>query len=342
LATASSLPKAPCRGFYKAYPEDFVVSEELPFQPEGSGEHVYLRIRKRGHNTAQVQQQLARLAAIPRHGVGYAGLKDRQAVTSQWFSVHLPGGGDPDWSQLEQDDIAVEAVDRHPRKLRPGVHRGNHFSIVLREIECEPGILDERLEAICAGGFANYFGEQRFGRGGSNLIAAAELGPVRKGRLSQRQALALSAARGYLFNCVLAERESRGTWNKVLVGELVNLDGSRSFFGPVDNPGPLQERLVNLEIHPTGPMVGSEPAGVDAEVQALEASIIGAHPEALGVVHRLQARSARRPLRARARGLGWRWIDRATLQLDVSLDRGVYATSLLRSLGDFRQSGNPR
>lgn len=313
-----------------------MVREELPFQPEGSGEHVYLRIRKRSHNTAAVQQQLARLAAIERHRVGYAGLKDRQAVTSQWFSVHLPAGPEPDWSLLEQDDIVIEEVNRHPRKLRPGVHSGNHFSIVLRDIESGPGVLDARLQEIRGEGFANHFGEQRFGRGGSNLIGAGDLGVFRKGRLSQRQAMALSAARGFLFNCVLAERERQGTWNKLVVGDLVNLDGSNSFFGPVDNLDSLQERLADLEIHPTGPLVGQNPTAVAGQAQVLEQSVIDAHPEPLAVAHRLQARAARRPLRARARKLDWRWIDSGTVQLEVSLGRGVYATSLLCALGNFR------
>ncbi len=313
-----------------------MVREELPFTPEGSGEHVYLRIRKRSHNTAAVQQQLAKLAAIPRHRVGYAGLKDRQAVTSQWFSVHLPGGGEPDWGLLEEDDIVIEEVDRHPRKLRPGVHSGNHFSIVLRDIEAAPGSLDARLQEIRGEGFANYFGEQRFGRGGSNMIAAGDLGVFRKGRLSQRQIMALSAARGFIFNCVLAERENRGTWNQLVLGDLVNLDGSRSFFGPVDDPESLRERLADLEVHPTGPLVGLLPTEASAEARALEESVIGAHPEPLAVAHRLQARTARRPLRARAGKLAWCWIDPVTARLEVSLDRGVYATSLLRALGDFR------
>ncbi len=312
-----------------------MVREELPFQPEGSGEHVYLRIRKRTHNTQALQQQLARLAGVARHRVGYAGLKDRQAVTSQWFSIHLPGGGEPDWHLLEQGDIVIEQRDRHPRKLRPGVHSGNHFSIIVRDFEGEPALLDARLGAVRVEGFANYFGEQRFGRGGSNMIAADELGIVRKGRLSQRQAMALSAARAYLFNCVLARRERQGNWNRLIAGDLVNLDGSRSFFGPVDDLESLQLRLGDLEIHPTGPLAGLGPVGVASAARALEESVMAAEPGPLAVVHRLQARAARRPLRARVTALEWRWIDACTLQLELSLGRGVYATSLLRALGDF-------
>ena len=325
-----------CRGTYKQVPEDFVVSEELPFQPEGTGEHVYLRIQKRGHNTAALQQQLARFAGIARHKVGYAGLKDRQAVSSQWFSVHLPGFAEPDWSLLQQDGIVIEHIDRHPRKLRPGMHSGNHFNMVLRDLEADGSLLDSRLQALKEQGFPNYFGEQRFGRGDSNMLAASDLGVIRKGRFSQRQAMALSAARAYLFNRVLAQRERQGNWNALIAGDLVNLDGSNSFFGPIEEYASLHTRLLELEIHPTGPLAGIEPSLAKADALALEESVMAAEPGPLAVVHRLQARSARRPLRARVKALEWHWLSPRTVRLEISLGRGVYATSLLQALGDFR------
>lgn len=334
------LPGGACGGLYKVQPEDFLVREVLPFAPEGEGEHVYLHVHKRQHNTLELQQSLARLAGIARHHVGYAGLKDRQAVTSQWFSVHLPGSAEPDWSQLEQQGIAIERVGRHPRKLRPGSHSGNQFSLVLRNIDGGEEQLEARLQQIALHGFANYFGEQRFGRDGSNLIDASELGAVRKGRFSNRQAMALSAARALLFNSVLARRETLGCWNQLLPGDLVNLDGSNSFFGPLDSFAaiePLQERLDSLEIHPTGPMAGVDEMAVCAEVLELEQAVFAEYPRALGVVQRLQAKAARRPLRARAGELAWNWLGQSTLGLQVTLGRGVYATSLLGALGDFRQ-----
>lgn len=326
------------KGVYKTRPEDFVVAEMLPFQPEGEGEHVYLHIRKRGHNTLELQQSLAKLAAIPRHHVGYAGLKDRQALTSQWFSVHLPGTAEPDWALLQGEGVWIERVGRHRRKLRIGAHCANQFTLVLRQLQGAGARCDERLQTIVRQGFANYFGEQRFGRDGSNLFAADALGPVRKGRLSNRQAMALSAARAFLFNRVLARRERLGQWDKAIVGDLINLDGSNSFFGPIENPAELEDRLAALEIHPTGPLAGVEAGGAQAEALALEQSVFAEQPDQLEVVRKFQAKPARRALRARVDDLQWQWLDDSTLSLDVTLGRGVYASSLLRALGEFSQA----
>lgn len=313
------------------------MREVLPFEPEGEGEHVYLNIRKRGHNTLELQQSLAKLSGIPRHHVGYAGLKDRQALTSQWFSVHLPGTSEPDWDLLLQDGLWLERVGRHRRKLRTGAHCANQFTLVLRQLQGEVSECEQRLQQIKQHGFANYFGEQRFGRNGSNLVVAGSLGPVRKGRLSNRQAMALSAARSLLFNRVLARRQQLGCWDKVIVGDLVNLDGSNSFFGPVADVEALQDRLAALEIHATGPMAGIEASAVASEALALEHAVFSELPDSIEVVTKFQARTARRALRARVDDLQWQWLDDTTLRLEFTLGRGVYATSLLRGLGDFSQ-----
>ena len=326
------------QGVYKALPEDFLVRELLPFAAEGEGEHVYLHVCKFGHNTLELQQSLAKLAAVPRHHVGYAGLKDRRALTSQWFSVHLPGTAEPDWDSLLQHILSLERVGRHRRKLRIGAHCANQFTLVLRQLQGAGARCDERLQSIAQQGFANYFGEQRFGRDGSNLFAADSLGPVRKGRLSNRQAMALSAARAFLFNRVLARRERLGQWGKAIVGDLINLDGSNSFFGPIDNPAELEGRLAALQIHPTGPLAGVEAGGAQAEALALEQSVFAEQPDQLEVVRKFQAKPARRALRACVDALQWQWLDDSTLSLDVTLGRGVYASSLLRALGEFSQA----
>ncbi len=324
-------------GVYKMQPEDFVVREVLPFRPEGEGEHVFLKIRKRGHNTRDVQQAIARLAGVPRHHVGYGGLKDRQAITTQWFSVYLPGSSEPDWSCLESESLCIESNTRHRRKLRIGAHSANQFRIVLREVDGDTACYDRRLQKLLDGGFPNYFGEQRFGRDGSNLCKAQSLGPVRKGRLSGKQAMALSAARALIFNRILARREQLANWDKAIPGDLINLDGSNSFFGPVDDVVELQARLAAQEIHPTGALCGVGDIATAGEARALEQAVIEEHESSLAVVHRLQAKPARRPLRARPGDLQWRWLDPRTVQLDFTLGRGVYATSMLAALGQFSQ-----
>ena len=149
---------------------DFDVTEELGFELCGDGEHDYLYIEKTGANTDWVLRQLAAHAAVPAKDVGCAGLKDRHAVTRQWFSV--PRWHAPDWAQLEIDGVRLLDQQRHNRKLRRGAHKGNRFRIILRGALPETGSLDARLETIHAHGVPNYFGEQRFGGGGSNVELA--------------------------------------------------------------------------------------------------------------------------------------------------------------------------
>ena len=331
-------PPLAVTGFYKTCPEDFQVRELLPFEPGGGGEHVYLGLRKLGQSTLTLQESLARLAGVPRHHVGYAGLKDSQAVTWQWFSIHLPGRAEPDWSSLEGEGVAIESVCRHSRKLRVGAHTGNRFTLVLRELDGDVGGLPERLQWLRARGFPNYFGEQRFGRGGSNLRLFNDPGPLRRGRLSNKQKMALSSARALLFNQVLACRVEAKSWDRAIAGDLINLNGSQSFFGPIEPGAELSSRLASLEVHPTGPLAGGGELATAAETLALEKRVLSAYPEVLAFIDKFQARSSRRALRAPVGNLQWKMLDDRSLQLDFSLSRGSYATTVLRELGNFRQA----
>ncbi len=147
--------------------DDFVVTEELGYSASGDGEHAFLTLRKRGRNTHELARDIARLAGVAQVAVGYAGLKDRHAVTTQHFSVHLPGRADPDWQRLEDAGVEVLAVARHHRKIRRGSLRGNRFCIrVVSARERDGAAVDARLAAIAALGVPNYFGGQRFGRQG--------------------------------------------------------------------------------------------------------------------------------------------------------------------------------
>lgn len=344
----SALPELPraapplaLSGVYKVHPEDFQVRECLPFVPgagpggasgEG-GEHVYLLVRKRGLNTLAVREALATYAGVPPQRVGYAGLKDRQALTWQWFSVHLPGAAEPDWTPLQSESLVIEAACRHPRKLQVGAHRGNAFRVVLRRLQGDLEALPGRMQWLAQRGFPNYFGEQRFGRDASNLARPEAFGPLRRGRLSNRQKLQLSAFRSCLFNAVLARRVEQGSWDRALPGDLMNLDGSQSVFGPVSGAEDLAPRLVALDIHPTGPLPGADPSRCAAAARELEAQVLADYPELLAAIARSGASPARRALRARAENLQWKFLDSETLQLEFTLARGSYATALLRELG---------
>ncbi len=209
---------------FRQQPEDFQVDEDLGFLPSGSGEHVFLHILKRGENTAWVAEKIAALAGVNVNDVGYCGRKDRHAVTTQWFSVYLPKGAEPDWGNICSDSIKLLSFSRHQQKLRRGDHQQNHFVICLRDVNTDNReALEQKIEKIFSLGVPNYFGEQRFGRNGNNLHEAqAILVEGRRYRDKQKRGLMLSAARSFLFNQVLAARVVAGNWTQCLNGEVDN------------------------------------------------------------------------------------------------------------------------
>ena len=309
--------------------EDFQVTELLGFAPQGDGEHDFLWIEKEGQNTAWVAGLLAKFAGIREPDVGFAGLKDRHAVTRQWFSVRRPGEVKPDWSAFRAEGVRILEITRHGRKLKRGAHRANRFRIVLRDLSGPASAVAAKLVVIREHGAPNYFGEQRFGQGARNLRLAEELFAGRRLRRNQRS-MALSAARSYLFNLVLERRVSDGTWNRLLPGDLANLDGSGSVF-PVDTvDDELEARAAKLDLHPTGPLRGSGRSQVSGDVAGLEQSIIDRHAELASGLESQRVEESRRALRVRASDLTWHAPDERTLSIEFTLGRGSFATALLR------------
>ena len=320
-------------GVVRATPEDFVVDEQLGFVPSGAGEHVMLRIEKRDANTAWVAGQLAALAGVPRRDVGFAGLKDRFAVTRQWFSVGLAGRPEPAWEALaETPGVRVLEALRHHRKLRRGALIGNRFRLRLRRVTGDTAAAHERLDAIVRRGFPNLFGPQRFGHGGRNLDAAWRLldGSLRRVQREQRS-IYLSAARSLLFNAVAAARLDDGSWERALDGEALVLDGRQSFFIGAADDAALPARLAALEIHPSGPLWGRGAIQVERAAAAYEAARLAPFAAWCAGLERLGLDAARRALRARATDLAWSF-DGDVLELSFALPAGSYATALLREL----------
>ena len=322
----------PCRGVIRARSEDFRVEEIPAVTPDGQGEHVLLHVEKRDSNTDWVAGLLARHAGVPRGDVSYAGLKDRHAVTRQWFSVRLAGRDEPRWEALEGPDLRVLERARHSRKLRTGALRGNRFDILISALEGDRASLAQRLEAIREGGIPNYFGEQRFGRHGSNLRSAEALFAGRLGRVSrQKRGLYISAARALLFNRVLAERVRLGNWNEPLDGERLVLDGSRSSFVAERVDDELKRRFLEWDVHTSGPLWGSGALGPSGEAAAVEEGALAPFTAWREGLERLRLEMERRPLRARADELTWCETAEG-LRLGFALPRGSYATALLREL----------
>ena len=325
-------------------PEDFVV-EELPgFEPSGAGEHLLLTVEKRGMNTGFAAKHIAQWAGVGEVAIGYAGLKDRHAVTRQRFSVHLPKKVAPDLSKLDfaQGEERLTLVEHtwHAKKLPRGALAGNRFVLTLRGVTGERATIEQRLQSVAERGVPNYFGEQRFGRDGDNVANARAMFAGRRVRREQRTLL-ISAARSELFNRVLAQRVHRGCWDTPLDGEVWMLDGSRSVFGPEPFDDALAQRLAAFDIHPTGPLWGRGELRSTGDAARLEAEVLSGE-EALALRGGLEAeglKQERRALRLKPSELTWSWREDDVLEVAFALPPGAYATVVLAELGDVRAVG---
>ncbi|BDU15872.1 tRNA pseudouridine(13) synthase TruD [Lysobacter auxotrophicus] len=319
-------------------PEDFVVEEIPGFEPTGAGEHLLLTVEKRGMNTGFAAKHIAQWAGVGEVAIGYAGLKDRHAVTRQRFSVHLPKKVAPDLSTLDfvqgEERLTVVEHTWHAKKLPRGALAGNRFVLTLRAVRGERDAIGQRLAAIAERGVPNYFGEQRFGRDGDNVANARAMFNGRRVRREQRTLL-ISAARSELFNRVLAQRVQRGCWDTPLDGEVWMLDGSRSVFGPEPFDDALALRLASFDIHPTGPLWGRGEPRTTGEAAQLEAEALSGE-EALALRAGLEAeglKQERRALRLKPAELAWSWREDDVLELAFALPPGTYATVVLAELG---------
>jgi tRNA pseudouridine13 synthase len=319
------------RGVIRRTPEDFQVTELPLIEPSGQGNHLWLEIEKTGANSDWVAGQLARAAGVHRREVGFAGMKDRHAVTRQWFSVGLQDAQRPDWRAWSIEGASVLQAQRHERKLQRGALRGNRFFLRVCELDGDVDGLDARLQALAARGAPNYFGPQRFGHGGRNVERAlrwlAHGGRVRKAT----RGIYLSALRSLLFNRVLAARVMDGSWDRLLDGEVAQLAGRRALFDCALPDATLERRCAEFDIHPTGPLPGrggKRPSGAAAvcEERALEE----ARPVSDALV-RAGVEADRRSLRVIAAGLAW-GLSSGSLELAFELPPGAYATSVLREL----------
>ncbi|HHH43185.1 MAG TPA: tRNA pseudouridine(13) synthase TruD [Gammaproteobacteria bacterium] len=316
----------------RSCPEDFQVTEIPLVAPDGEGEHCWLYVRKRNANTNWVAGQLAAFAGVSPRAVSYAGLKDRHAVTEQWFSVQLPGKADPDWRLLDSDEFQVLEAARHSRKLKTGALRGNRFRIVLRGVTAEAEQVVKRLE-ILRHGVPNSYGPQRFGYQGANLVQAERLLARPKARVSRnKRSIWLSAVRSALFNRVLAVRIEAGNWAGALPGDAFQLEGRSAVFAATAIDADTLARLDRGDIHPTGPLCGSGDTLVSAAAAALEAATLAPYGDWIRGLDAFRMKHARRALRVIPGELCWSQPSADQWLLEFSLPAGSYATSLLHEL----------
>jgi tRNA pseudouridine13 synthase len=323
----------------KATAEDFQVNEVLDIPLEGEGEHLWLWVEKRGLNTEEAARRLARAAGVPLRAISYAGLKDRQALTRQWFSLHLPGKTDPELGPAENDSLKILKCVRHRRKLQRGAHAANGFTLRLTELKADKNELEQRLRKIASQGVPNYFGLQRFGHNGGNLEEACHY--AQQGALPEqrnRRSRILSAARSYIFNQVLAQRVASERWNVAQVGDLLAFTDSRSFF-PAGEAECTDPRLAVLDLHPTGPLWGEGDSPASGTVQQEEQGVATGAAELPAWLASAGLRHERRILRLPINGLSWHYPEPDILQLDFILPAGCFATVVVRELVTLGSAG---
>lgn len=318
-------------GKIKTRPSDFIVEEQLPFQPSGSGEHAFLQIEKKGENTEYVARLLARFAGVRQRDIGYAGLKDRHAITTQWFSVWMPGRDDLDWVLIETENIKVLQATRHLKKLKRGVLSGNKFQLLIRDWLGNKALFEEQLQQIKEQGFPNYFGLQRFGREGQNINKALSIFEGTKVKREQR-GIYLSATRSYLFNQMLAERVKENNWSTIISGDVLIFDRSNSYFQSNSLDEVLLQRVEAGELHPTGLLFGKGEVETKEAAFCIERNIIEKNPLLADGLIKFGLTQDRRTLRVFATDFQWNFQTESTVLLQFSLPAGSYATSLLREV----------
>ncbi|HEX3769785.1 MAG TPA: tRNA pseudouridine(13) synthase TruD [Polyangiaceae bacterium] len=304
----------------KVHPEDFVVDEIPAYAPSGAGDHVYVRFTKRDRTTMDVVRAIARALGCDPRAAGFAGMKDKRAVTTQTFSLQPPRGTTAADLAARARRLALEGPDgldgvtlheatQHPHKMKPGHLAGNRFTITLRGLD--PARVPEvtaALEGIARTGVGNAFGDQRFGNKGDNATRALAWlrGEERGPRDPRMQRFLWSSLQSAVFNAVLAERVADGTWVTPLAGDLLKLRTSGGLFGCADVQTD-RARAATGEVSPTGPIIGARMRWPEGEPAALERrvadGILGADFDLEKT--RSLGEGSRRALRLWVQDLGW-------------------------------------
>ena len=329
---------------------DFVVQEDLGFSPSGFGNHIFVSVTKKGLTTIDVAKKISEVAGHKLSSIGYSGMKDKNGECTQWFSFPLTDNVEQILSSIEDANLSVVASKLNERKLKIGSHRRNFFDITIRNCAGGQDTFEDRLQAIREYGVPNYFGMQRFGHKMQNVIAFYEsiisdessVSTCKKANRykvnSTTRGIQISAARAFLFNEVLSARLNMENWTTYLPGDVLNLDGTESYFllEEDDQREKIQRRLDIFDIHISGPLAGiiklKDKYVTRLKAADIELGSLNKYEELLIGLKNLNVMASRRPLRFRAENLQWFWINRNTLKVTFSLRKGCYATSLLREV----------
>ncbi len=336
--SAESLPYAtpevaPIPGRIREEIDDFRVEEIPAYDPAGEGDHLFVRFEKRDLTTPEAVRRIARALGVEARDAGWAGLKDRHAVTTQWASFLF---ADPTQAlEMDVPGVRVLSAARHGHKLRTGHLRANRFGLRVRgtpaaRIADVERVL-ARLEVV---GMPSYYGPQRFGAAGDNVDRARAWllrgGRAPKDRFARK--LLASALQAHLFNMVLAARLRDGLFERPVPGDLMRKESSGGLF-VADDETDAQSRMADWEISPTGPMFGPQMRWPEGEARTREEAVLGLEDVSDAALARFgrAAPGTRRPLRVRPAD------PRLTPEpdgflLEFTLPPGAYATVLFREI----------
>ncbi|MGB0734037.1 MAG: tRNA pseudouridine(13) synthase TruD [Pontibacterium sp.] len=313
-------------------PEDFKVIENLGFEPEGTGEHVFLYVRKKGENTDWVARQLAKFAGLNPRDAGYAGKKDRHAVTEQWFSLPMTNRTEPNWRLFGGKTIDILKTQRHARKLRTGSLKGNRFELRLRDLTHEDEFA-QRIEKVKAQGVPNYFGEQRFGFGFGNLEkGVALLNGTLKERQRNKKTMYVSAVRSWCFNHLVSQRIEQMGALAPMAGDVFMLAESQSCFTEQVLTEETLSRLQRQEIRPTAAMWGRGNLLTEGDARAWETEQLFAWQDVLERMEHIGLKQERRAAILYPQALEAKRESEGQWLLSFELPAGAFATSVLREL----------
>ncbi len=316
--------------------QDFQVFEQLPFALSGEGEHLFIHIRKTGLNTGFVAQQLAKFFSVKETMVSYAGLKDRNAVTEQWFGIHLPGKHVDNLHQLSIPGVEVIGSARHNKKLRIGALSGNRFTITLRNIS-DINELVRRWHAVSQFGVPNYYGEQRFGINGGNIERAAALFAGQKVKDKKKRGMYLSAARSLIFNHVISTRIEHELFEQLQVGDVLMLAGSQSVFVLDEVDDVIKQRFIDKDVDISAPLWGKGSLMTQASPLQLEQTVAEQFNEFCQGLVDFGLKQERRRIRLTMTNgqISTNEAERSAV-LSFDLPAGCFATSILRELIDYK------
>lgn len=318
---------------FKVNPEDFVVTEQLSFEPCGEGEHLFLLIEKRQLNTQQVCEYLAKFFSKRLRDIGYAGLKDKQSVSRQWFSVQMNVLAQPDLSSLQADGIKLVKHVRHNKKLKIGALTANHFDIRLGNVSDKAWLLD-RLKLVKSG-VPNYFGEQRFGFKGNNLNWTDRMADGEVIKNKKIRGFALSASRSYLFNEVVSRRIESGVFTQPQAGDVFMLSGSNSYFSEAISEQ-IETRLLQRDIQISAPLFGQGDLVSSAHTGELENEVASRFNHWLKMLADNGLKQERRSIGLIPAKMTWQE-NEADVHLSFDLPTGCFATSVLRECVKIRE-----